>query len=115
MHLRRYSSLSLAFFGSLCCGLLSSGPYCSDFKKAGALFIDSIATFTCYELFDYNTFIFYAVLSALLTVDRVTLKSKVLRSPEVLGCIREIPNLQGLLESFYRSKYADFFAALGNS
>jgi len=85
-----------------------------DFKKAATLFLDSIATFTCYDLFDYNTFIFYCVVTALVAVDRVTLKTKVIKSPEILSAIREIPSLQSYLQSFYKGKYDEFFTALAN-
>lgn len=83
-----------------------------DFKKAASLLLDSIATFTCYELFDYNTFIFYTVLLAIVSVDRVTLLNKVVKSPEILSSYREVPNLMAFLQSFAKCKYAEFFEAL---
>jgi len=83
-----------------------------DFKKAALLFLDSIATFTCYELFPYNTFIFYTVVTSLISVDRVQLKEKVVNSPEILSVYRDVPNLELFLQSLYKSKYADFFRAL---
>jgi len=83
-----------------------------EFSKAAALFLDSIATFTCYELFPYNTFIFYTVLAAVVAVDRVTLKTKVVHQPEILSSYREIPGLQSFLQSIYKSKYHEFFKAL---
>jgi hypothetical protein len=48
-----------------------------DFNKAAELFLASIATFTCYELFSYQTFIFYTCVTCVVALDRVTLKSKV--------------------------------------
>jgi 26S proteasome regulatory subunit N7 len=48
-----------------------------DFKKAADLFLDSTATFTATELFSYKTFIFYTVLTSLITLKRVDLKAKV--------------------------------------
>lgn len=41
------------------------------------LLLDSIATFTCYELFDYNTFVFYTVISSIVSLDRPVLRDKV--------------------------------------
>ena len=38
-----------------------------DFKRAADLFVSSIATFTCVELLEYEQFIFYAVVMALVT------------------------------------------------
>ena len=59
------------------------GLYCMatrNFKKAASLFLDSISTFTTYELFPYDTFIFYTVLTSVITLDRVSLKQKVFNS-----------------------------------
>jgi 26S proteasome regulatory subunit N7 len=46
------------------------GVYCMlirDFKKASDLFMSSIATFTCTELMDYTEFVFYAVVTSMVT------------------------------------------------
>lgn len=48
-----------------------------NFKRAANLFLDSISTFTTYELFPYDTFIFYTVLTSIITLGRVSLKQKV--------------------------------------
>lgn len=48
-----------------------------QFDKAAALFLDSVATFTCYEMYSYNKFVFYLVVVALLALDRKTLRTKV--------------------------------------
>ncbi|PWA89843.1 26S proteasome, regulatory subunit Rpn7,Proteasome component (PCI) domain protein [Artemisia annua] len=48
-----------------------------NFKKAADLFLDSISTFTTYEIFPYDTFIFYTVLGSIMSLDRVSLKEKV--------------------------------------
>lgn len=48
-----------------------------NFKKAASLFLDSISTFTMYEILLYETFIFYTVLTSIITLDRVSLKQKV--------------------------------------
>ncbi|KAK4568910.1 hypothetical protein RGQ29_004362 [Quercus rubra] len=63
------------------------GLYCMstrNFKKAASLFLDSISTFTTYELFPYDTFIFYTVLTSIITLDRVSLKQKIFRVFELL-------------------------------
>jgi len=49
-----------------------------DFKRAADLFVSSIATFTCVELLEYKQFIFYAVVMALVTQDRKTLKKYII-------------------------------------
>ena len=90
------------------------GVYCMlirDFKRAAELFISSIATFTCVELLDYKQFIFYAVVMALITQDRRTIKKEIIHSPDVLSVIREIPHLKTYAESFYNCEYKHFFTS----
>ncbi|KAF2590826.1 hypothetical protein F2Q70_00039649 [Brassica cretica] len=68
------------------------GLYCMstrNFKKAASLFLDSISTFTTYEIFPYETFIFYTVLTSIITLDRVSLKQKVVDAPEILTTNRQ--------------------------
>lgn len=55
-----------------------------NFKDAALLLLDSIATFSAYELFDYEQFIFYAVATSIVALDRKTLKARVIDAPEVL-------------------------------
>ena len=46
------------------------GIYCMmsrDFSTAAELFLDSIATFTCGELIDYKTFVFYTVIMSVVS------------------------------------------------
>lgn len=83
-----------------------------QFDKAATLLLDSVSTFTCYEMFSYNQFVFYLVVVALLALDRKTLRSKVVESPEVLTCIRELPQSERLLMAFYKCQYKEFFNAL---
>jgi 26S proteasome regulatory subunit N7 len=85
-----------------------------DFKGAAKLLLESVATFTCTKLFDYNSFVFVTVISALVCLDRVDLKEKVIQSPEILQVINEMPVLKSLLFSLYQCKYAAFFQALSD-
>lgn len=80
-----------------------------NFNDSGKLFIDALMTFTNYELFDYKEFVFYTAITNIITVDRTTLKNKVIDNSDVVACIREIPNLQNFLESFYLGNYRMFF------
>ncbi|VFQ71220.1 unnamed protein product [Cuscuta campestris] len=82
-----------------------------NFKKAANLFLDSISTFTTYELFPYDTFIFYTVLTSIITLDRVSLKQKVVDAPEILTVIGKIPYLSEFLNSLYDCQYKEFFSA----
>ncbi len=83
-----------------------------DFSASSALLLDSIATFTASELYNYTHFIFLTVVACLRSLDRATLKKKVIDSPDVISCVHEVPFLQELLHSFYECRYADFLAAL---
>ena len=48
-----------------------------DFKTATQLFLDTVATFTSYELMDYNTFVIYTVFCTVLDLSRSDLREKV--------------------------------------
>ena len=48
-----------------------------DFKSAASNFLDSISTFTSYELMDYKTFVTYTVLASMIALERVDLRTKV--------------------------------------
>jgi 26S proteasome regulatory subunit N7 len=61
------------------------------FSQAAHMFLESVATFTAVELFEYPRFIKYAVATAVVALDRSTLKSKVIDSPEVIAVIHEVP------------------------
>uniref|UniRef100_A0A2N9FJC8 26S proteasome regulatory subunit RPN7 n=1 Tax=Fagus sylvatica TaxID=28930 RepID=A0A2N9FJC8_FAGSY len=90
------------------------GLYCMstrNFKKAADLFLDSISTFTTYEIFPYDTFIFYTVLTSIISLDRVSLKQKVTDAPEILTIIGKIPYLSEFLNSLYDCQYKSFFMA----
>eukprot|EP00164_Ancoracysta_twista_P001684 GFYU01002208.1.p1 GENE.GFYU01002208.1~~GFYU01002208.1.p1 ORF type:complete len:396 (-),score=141.49 GFYU01002208.1:311-1468(-) len=83
-----------------------------DFSAGAKLYLESIATFTTYELFTYNRFIFYAIVSGILSLDRVTLKQKIIDAPEILTVLHEIPHMSKFINSLYNSDYRGFFEAL---
>jgi len=83
-------------------------------KDTAKSFLNAVSTFTNYKLFDYNRFIFYTVLSSVVALDRITLRDKVIKSPDVLSVINEIPHLHSLLHSLYQCRYKEFFIALAN-
>lgn len=80
-----------------------------DFKEAGKLFLDALMTFTSYELFEYKEFVFYTAMCNIVTVDRNTLKNRIIDNSDVVACINDIPYLETFLESYYSGKYATFF------
>jgi len=47
-----------------------------DFKLAADLFLDTVATFTSYELMDYQTFVTYTVICSLVALERPKLREK---------------------------------------
>jgi hypothetical protein len=62
-------------------------------KRAANLLLDSVATFTTYELFTYEKCVFYAVAMAIVTLDRSDLRKKVPTAPRTfraaeLGVLR---------------------------
>jgi len=83
-----------------------------DFKKAATQLLETISTFTAVELLDYDDYIFYTVITCVVSLDRVTLKQKVINAPEILAVIDNIPHLSSLLNSLYNCSYSTFFVAL---
>jgi len=83
-----------------------------DFKKAANQLLDTISTFTATELLDYQDYIFYTVICSIVSLDRVTLKQKVINAPEILAVIDNVPGLTSLLNSLYNCDYTKFFVAL---
>ena len=79
-----------------------------NFKEAGKLFLEALMTFTSYELFDYKTFVFYTAITNIITVDRNTLKNRVIDNSDVVICINEIPHLENFLTTFYEGNYNEF-------
>jgi len=83
-----------------------------DFKKASTQLLATLSTFTATELIDYQEYIFYTVIASIVSLDRVTLKQKVLNAPEILAVIDNVPHLTSLLNSLYNCNYSAFFVAL---
>ncbi len=79
-----------------------------DFKGSSQLFLDTVATFNKDDLVTFEEIIFYTVLTGMVSLDRATLRDKVLKSADVLTVIRDIPNLKPFLESFYKCNYKIF-------
>ena len=48
-----------------------------EFKDAAELYLDTIATFTSYELMDYKTFVTYTVYSSMIALNRPDLRERV--------------------------------------
>lgn len=61
------------------------------------------------ELFPFSSCVFYAVVTALVALDRVSLKKRVVDAPEILTVIEDVPNLAPFLNSLYKCSYSEFF------
>ena len=55
---------------------------------------------------------FYTAVINIISVDRKTLKEKIIDNSDVLSCINDIPHLQKFLNTFYDGEYAEFFKEL---
>ncbi len=85
-----------------------------DYKGASALLLDSIATFTATEILSYKEFVELVVITAVISLDRVPLRDKVIKSPEILQVVREVPDLFEWASAIYECKYAEYFQRLAN-
>jgi len=85
-----------------------------NFVAASSLYLEALASFTAEELFDFKTIVYYSIISCILTLDRITLKEKIVDSPEIQSIISFFPALERLLNNFYESEYAGFFVALAD-
>ncbi|XXQ34073.1 PCI domain-containing protein [Plasmodiophora brassicae] len=83
-----------------------------EFAEAAPLLLDSVSTFTCYELFSYRRFVLYTVLCTTVTQPRNLIREKLVNAPDVLAVIRDIDQLYQLLTSLSKCEYRSFFASL---
>eukprot|EP01006_Ploeotia_vitrea_P030848 TRINITY_DN63172_c0_g2_i1.p2 TRINITY_DN63172_c0_g2~~TRINITY_DN63172_c0_g2_i1.p2 ORF type:complete len:412 (-),score=58.25 TRINITY_DN63172_c0_g2_i1:2124-3311(-) len=83
-----------------------------NFNTAIEHMLDSIATFSCYELMDYTSFIYYTNFVCLPILSRPDLKKKILENSEVLAVMNEIPTIQLLVNSIYDCAYDKVLDAL---
>jgi 26S proteasome regulatory subunit N7 len=85
-----------------------------NFKTASDLFLESVSTFSSTELMPYNTFIFYTILVAMISLDRPDIKKKVIVNSDILTVINQIPHAFKFVDSLYNSKYRDFLVSLAD-
>jgi len=83
-----------------------------DFKKAAELFLDTISTFTSYELMDYSRFVGYTVLVCMIALPRNDLRTKVVKGSEIQEVMHSSPDLKSYLNSLYECQYHTFFQKL---
>nr|QBH73997.1 26S proteasome non-ATPase regulatory subunit [Carausius morosus] len=93
------------------------GAYCivvREFKSAANFFLDTISTFTSYELMDYNTFVRYAVYISMISLPRNELRDKIIKGSEILEVLHNNPDVKSFLSSLYDCQYALFFKNLAH-
>lgn len=83
-----------------------------DFKSAANFFLDTVSTFTSYELMDYQTFVRYTVYVAMISLPRNILRDKVIKGSEIQEVLHGLPGVKKYLFSLYNCQYADFFKNL---
>lgn len=83
-----------------------------NFAKAAPLFLESLSTFTSYELMSYTTFVSYTVIGCMLALSRQDLKKKVVDAAEIIEVFHRIPYIEKFVTSFYKCNYKEFFLAL---
>lgn len=84
-----------------------------DFKTAANMFLDTISTFTSYELMDYQTFVRYTVYMSIISLPRYQLRDKVIKGAEILEVLHFMPQVKAYLFSLYNCQYSEFFINLG--
>ncbi|RLU23768.1 hypothetical protein DMN91_003976 [Ooceraea biroi] len=93
------------------------GTYCiavRNFKEAANFFLDTISTFTSYELMDYNTFVRYTVYLSMISLPRNELRDKIIKGSEILEVLHSNLDVKDYLFSLYNCHYADFFKNLAH-
>lgn len=83
-----------------------------DFKSAAQFFLDTVSTFTSYELMDYTTFVRYTVYMSMFALPRNELRQKVIKGAEIQEVLHQLPTVKHYLFSLFDCQYADFFTHL---
>lgn len=84
-----------------------------DIHAAAALMLDCVATFSCTELCSYQTFIFYTIITNIMALPRSKFEKKLVRNPQIISVMRDLPDARDLLLSLYDCDYHKFFGKLG--
>jgi 26S proteasome regulatory subunit N7 len=79
-----------------------------DWKQAATLFLNVMPTFTATEVVEFKDFVFYTVILSMVALDRPTIRETLVSSPEVKSVIKETPNLEDFLDSYFHSRYQEF-------
>ena len=82
------------------------------FEVAANQLISTINTFNSPEIISFSNLIFYSTLLGILTLPRKVILEKLIQSSEVVTELRRNPEIEALLNSFYRCQYSSFFPSL---
>jgi len=91
------------------------GLYCitvRDFKRAAELFLGAVATFTSYELMEYEEFIRYVVIVSMVALPRHQLWSDILNGSEILEVLHTDQTTKQYALAFYNSHFDKLFRGL---
>lgn len=58
---------------------------------------------------DYETLVTYAVITGIVSMDRQTIKKKIIEASEVVVYLMKLPEIKNYIESFYNCRYKEFF------
>jgi len=83
-----------------------------DFKTSAEQFLDTVSTFTSYELMDYIDFVKYTVIVSMIALPRNELREKIILGAEIQEVLHSQPLLKEFLMSLYECRYGDFFHTL---
>jgi len=83
-----------------------------EFGEAAKLFLETVSTFTSYELMSYEQFVKYTVYASVIALERGKLHEKVVKGSEILEVMHDCPDVQEYLNAFYNCQYSDFFTCL---
>ncbi|KAH0482415.1 MAG: uncharacterized protein KVP18_004520 [Porospora cf. gigantea A] len=83
-----------------------------NFASATTSFLSGIATFTASEVVTFQKFIFYAVLTARMTLPRDRYRAEIIECPEVKQISLEDPVLARFTQALYKCHYREFFQTL---
>lgn len=82
------------------------------FAQATPLLIDTLTTFSEPGFIPFKDCVKYAIISGMLTLDRPDILQKLIKSPEVLEVIHDIPDFESYTKSLYNCRYQEFFETL---
>uniref|UniRef100_A0A5S6R264 26S proteasome non-ATPase regulatory subunit 6 n=1 Tax=Trichuris muris TaxID=70415 RepID=A0A5S6R264_TRIMR len=83
-----------------------------DYAKASELLLDAVSTFTSYELISFEKLVFYAIVAAMIALERNELRDKVIKSAEIREQLYGQADVRQFLMSLYECDYAGFFRSL---